>query len=188
MFHLLAKAKPDFTPLRPAGRRSVNVAGLMSGGSGPSLLSCCFFLLVGGGGELMEKRKDRREGLDCGGRQAYNEVYSPSMFKPRLKKFVRAEVADPLKLQPRDIALLRNAVEFRFLNTPQIFALHPGGKRNLSRRLTALYQHDYLDRLQSQTSARLLSSHIVYALGRRGTELLSKDAEGARRDLSPSAG
>jgi len=99
------------------------------------------------------------------------------MPKPRLKKFERAEVADPLKLQPRDIALLRNVAEFRFLNTPQIFALHPGGKRNLSRRLTALYQHGYLDRPQSQTSVRLLSSHMVYALGRKGAELLSKDAE-----------
>ena len=99
------------------------------------------------------------------------------MPKPRLKKFERAEVADPLKLQPRDIALLRDVAEFRFLNTPQIFALHPGGKRNLSRRLTALYQHGYLDRPQSQTSARLLSSHMVYALGRKGAELLSKDAE-----------
>lgn len=99
------------------------------------------------------------------------------MPKPRLKKFERAVVADPLKLQPRDIALLRDVGDFRFLNTEQIFALHPGGKRNLSRRLTALFQHGYLDRPQSQTSARLLSSHMVYALGRRGAELLSKDAE-----------
>lgn len=99
------------------------------------------------------------------------------MTKPRLKKFERAEVADPLKLQPRDIALLRDVGDFRFLNTEQIFALHPGGKRNLSRRLSALFQHGYLDRPQSQTSARLLSSHMVYALGRRGAELLSKDAE-----------
>ena len=103
------------------------------------------------------------------------------MSKPRLKQFERAEVADPLKLQPRDIALLRDVGEFRFLNTEQIFALHPGGKRNLSRRLTALFQHGYLDRPQSQTSARLLSSHMVYALGRRGAELLSKDAEERER-------
>ncbi|MBI2021236.1 replication-relaxation family protein, partial [Candidatus Giovannonibacteria bacterium] len=103
------------------------------------------------------------------------------MSRPRLKKFERAVVADPLKLQPRDIALLRDVGEFRFLNTEQIFALHPGGKRNLSRRLTALFQHGYLDRPQSQTSARLLSSHMVYALGRRGAELLSKDAEERER-------
>ena len=99
------------------------------------------------------------------------------MPKPRLKRFERAEVTDPLKLQPRDLALLGDVGEFRFLNTSQIFALHPGGKRNLSRRLASLYQHGYLDRPQSQTSARLLSSHMVYALGRKGAELLSKNAE-----------
>ena len=100
-----------------------------------------------------------------------------SMSKPRLKKFVRAEVADPLRLQPRDIDLLRSVGEFRFLNTPQILALHKGGKRNLLRRLSSLFQHGYLDRPESQTSARLLSAHMVYALGRKGAELLSKDAE-----------
>ena len=73
------------------------------------------------------------------------------MSRPRLKKFVRAEVADPLRLQPRDIALLRDVAEFRFLNTEQIFALPPGGKRNLSRRLVSLFQHGYLDRPQNQT-------------------------------------
>lgn len=99
------------------------------------------------------------------------------MSKPRLKPFQRSGVADPLKLQPRDIALLRDVADFRFLNTEQILALHKGGKRNLLRRLTSLFQHGYLDRPESQTSARLTSSHIVYSLGRKGAELLSKDAE-----------
>ena len=67
------------------------------------------------------------------------------MSRPRLKKFIRAEVADPLKLQTRDILLLHDVAEFRFLNTPQIVALHKGGKRNLLRRLTSLFQHGYLN-------------------------------------------
>ena len=99
------------------------------------------------------------------------------MSKPRLKKFVRAIVADPLQLQPRDIELLRSVGNFRFLNTPQILALHKGGTRNLLRRLTSLFQHGYLDRPKSQTSAKLSSAHMVYALGRKGAELLSKDAD-----------
>ena len=99
------------------------------------------------------------------------------MTKARLKKFVRADSADPLKLQPRDSALLRDVGEFRFLNTPQILALHQGGKRNLLRRLTSLFQHGYLDRPESQTSARLSSSHMIYSLGRKGAELLAKDAK-----------
>ncbi len=99
------------------------------------------------------------------------------MSKPSPKLFQRLEVADPLKLQPRDITLLRDVGEFRFLNTPQILALHKGGERNLLRRLSSLFQHGYLDRPLKQTSAKLSSSHMVYALGRKGAELLSKDAE-----------
>ena len=99
------------------------------------------------------------------------------MSKPRTTLFQRLEVADPLKLQPRDITLLRDVGEFRFLNTPQILALHKGGERNLLRRLSSLFQHGYLDRPLKQTSAKLSSSHMVYALGRKGAELLSKDAK-----------
>ena len=99
------------------------------------------------------------------------------MSKPRTTLFQRLEVADPLKLQPRDITLLRDVGEFRFLNTPQILALHQGGERNLLRRLSSLFQHGYLDRPEKQTSAKLSSSHMVYALGRKGAELLSKDAK-----------
>ena len=99
------------------------------------------------------------------------------MSKPRTTLFQRLEVADPLKLQPRDITLLRDVGEFRFLNTPQILALHQGGERNLLRRLSSLFQHGYLDRPLKQTSAKLSSSHMVYALGRKGAELLSKDAK-----------
>lgn len=98
------------------------------------------------------------------------------MSKPRTTLFQRLEVADPLQLQPRDITLLRDVGEFRFLNTPQILALHQGGERNLLRRLSSLFQHGYLDRPLKQTSAKLTSSHMVYALGRKGAELLSKDA------------
>ena len=99
------------------------------------------------------------------------------MSKPRTTLFQRLEVADPLKLQPRDITLLRDVGEFRFLNTQQILALHEGGERNLLRRLSSLFQHGYLDRPLKQTSAKLSSSHMVYALGRKGAELLSKDAK-----------
>ena len=99
------------------------------------------------------------------------------MSKPRLKPFERVGVANPLKLQPRDNALLRDVADFRFLNTEQVLALHPGGKRNLLRRLTSLFQHGFLDRPEKQSSAQLTSSHLVYSLGRKGAEQLSKDAE-----------
>jgi hypothetical protein len=99
------------------------------------------------------------------------------MLKPRHQKFVRGEVNDPLKLQPRDIALLRDVAEFRFLNTEQLVSLHEGSDRNIGNRLSLLYQHGYLDRPEVQKAAHLASAHIVYSLGRKGVEVLSKDAE-----------
>jgi len=94
--------------------------------------------------------------------------------KPRRKKFVRVAL-EPFRLQPRDIAILRDVAEFRFLSSLQILALHHGGKRNLLRRLSALFEHGYLDRPKQQTSARLSSSHFVYSLGREGAKKLIAD-------------
>ena len=99
------------------------------------------------------------------------------MSKPRTTLFQRLEVADPLKLQPRDIRVLRDVADFRFVNTEQILTLHEGSRRNLMERLSRLYHHGYLDRPVSQSSARLTSAHLVYSLGRKGAEQLSKDAE-----------
>ncbi|KKU65532.1 MAG: hypothetical protein UX89_C0027G0001 [Parcubacteria group bacterium GW2011_GWA2_47_16] len=99
------------------------------------------------------------------------------MPKARLQKFIRGGVADPLRLQPRDIALLRDVWEFRFLNSEQLLSLHVGGVRNIKQRLSLLYQHGYLDRPTVQKTARLASSHIVYSLGRKGAETLAKNAE-----------
>ena len=98
------------------------------------------------------------------------------MPNPRKQKFVRGIPADPLKLQPRDIALLGDVAEFRFLNTPQILALHSGGKRNLLRHLASLFEHGYLDRPKQQASARLASSHLIYSLGRKGAAAIIGNA------------
>ena len=98
------------------------------------------------------------------------------MPNPRKQKFVRGIPADPLKLQPRDIALLCDVAEFRFLNTPQILALHSGGKRNLLRHLASLFEHGYLDRPKQQASARLASSHLIYSLGRKGAAAIIGNA------------
>ena len=108
------------------------------------------------------------------------------MPNPRKQKFVRGSPADPLKLQPRDISLLCDVAEFRFLNTPQILALHSGGKRNLLRHLASLFEHGYLDRPKQQASARLGSSHLIYSLGRKGAAAIIGNAgerEGVYRRL-----
>ena len=99
------------------------------------------------------------------------------MAKPRLQKFVRGNETDPLKLTSRDLELIRDVAEFRFLNTDQLLALHEGGRRNLKQRLTLLFQHGYLDRPKVQKTAHLVSSHIVYSLDRKGVDALSGNAD-----------
>ena len=99
------------------------------------------------------------------------------MPKPYRKKFVRGEATDPLKLTSRDLELIRDVAEFRFLNTDQLLALHEGGRRNLKQRLSLLFQHGYLDRPKVQKTAHLNSSHIVYSLDRKGVDALSGNAD-----------
>ncbi len=99
------------------------------------------------------------------------------MPKPYRKKFVRGEATDPLKLTSRDLELIRDVAEFRFLNTDQLLALHEGGRRNLKQRLSLLFQHGYLDRPKVQKTAHLVSSHIVYSLDRKGVDALSGNAD-----------
>lgn len=104
------------------------------------------------------------------------------MPKPLLKKFVREET-DPLKLTPRDVAILRDVGECRFLNSDQILALHEGGRRNLKQRLSLLYHHGFLNRPAVQKTAKLASSHIVYSLDRKGVDVLATGAEDRERIL-----
>jgi len=93
----------------------------------------------------------------------------------RRQKFVRGEATDPLKLTSRDLELIRDVAEFRFLNTEQLLALHEGGRRNLKQRLSLLFQHGYLDRPKVQKTAHLVSSHIVYSLDRNRMGSVSSD-------------
>src|SRR3989344_870542 len=99
------------------------------------------------------------------------------MSKPRRQKFVRGEASDPLKLMPRDIALLRDVAEHRFLNTDQLVSLHEGSDRGIGNRLSLLFQHGYLDRPKVQKAANLTTAHVVYSLDRKGAEVLAKDAQ-----------
>ncbi len=78
---------------------------------------------------------------------------------------------------PRDIALLRDVAEYRFLNTEQLVSLHEGSDRGIGNRLTLLFQHGYLDRPKVQKAANLASAHVVYSLDRKGAEILAKDAQ-----------
>jgi hypothetical protein len=97
--------------------------------------------------------------------------------KIRRQKFVRRGTDAPLRLQARDVGLLKDVAEHRYLNTSQILALHEGSRRNLLERLSRLYHHGYLERPTVQKKTALPSSHLVYCLGRKGVEVLASSAE-----------
>ncbi len=100
------------------------------------------------------------------------------MPKHTSKKFVRSpDNGGRLRIQPSDVALLRDLSEYRFLNTEQVLALHHRGLRNLQRRLHDLYHAGYLERPPQQNISALPKGHIVYGLGAKGAELLYENRE-----------
>lgn len=98
------------------------------------------------------------------------------MSEAKLQKFVRSAAASgQLRIQPRDVALIKDVASFHFLNSAQILALHPGSRRNLQQRLTLLFRLGYLERPPSQKESSLPSDFLVYSLGKKGAFLAFPD-------------
>ncbi len=96
-----------------------------------------------------------------------------TMSTKRHKKFVRSkEPPGKLVIGERDLRILRALAEHRFLTSEQLFALDGGGRRNLQRRLQYLFHLGFVDRPSQQLSFDRPQSHIVYALGDKGADLL----------------
>jgi len=89
----------------------------------------------------------------------------------RHRKFVRSEEPPgQLRIQPRDEELFRDLASYRFLDTEQIFALHPAGERNARRRLASLFHMGYLDRPVQQKAFAKQGMSLIYGLGEKGKE------------------
>lgn len=80
-----------------------------------------------------------------------------------------------LKLQERDVRIIRLLHDFRFINSDQIQALVNGSERGILRRLQKLFHHGFLDRPLSQIVYPLIGAQkMVYALGDKGADLLAE--------------
>lgn len=79
-----------------------------------------------------------------------------------------------IEIQPRDIEIFKSLAEHRFLDSQHILALHPlsGGGRYHQRRLQHLFHHSYIDRPPSQMSYYRVRNHMIYALGRKGADVI----------------
>jgi hypothetical protein len=82
-----------------------------------------------------------------------------------------------IQLAPLDLAMLKDVSDYRLMNSAQIGYLHHRGLRNFQRRLADLFREGYLERPVQQMSHDLTTGHMVYALGRRGVEMLYEGAE-----------
>ncbi len=100
----------------------------------------------------------------------------PQTRRPR---FERAPVR-PMILTPRDLEIIRAVHRNRLLRSTHLVALTGGSKQTTLRRLQLLFHHGYLDRPPMQLDWYARGSEpLVYALGKRGAEVL--EAEGVAR-------
>jgi len=92
---------------------------------------------------------------------------------PKFKR--RPEEVGGLKLQERDVRIIRLLHDFRFINSDQIQALVNGSERGILKRLQKLFHHGFLDRPLSQIVYPLIGAQkMVYALGDKGADLLAE--------------
>lgn len=93
-----------------------------------------------------------------------------------LPRFKRKKTAiSPIRLQPRDIRIIKLVYDYRSLNSGQIRALVGGSERGILRRLQKLFHHGFLDRPPHQAAYLLGEDHrMVYALGNKGADVLAE--------------
>lgn len=97
--------------------------------------------------------------------------------KQRAPKFKRKpEQVGGLRVQKRDIEIIRLVYDYRFLNSDQIQALVNGSEQGVLRRLQKLFHHGFLDRPPSQIVYPLTGTQkMVYALGDKGADFLANE-------------
>lgn len=104
--------------------------------------------------------------------------------KKRAPRFKReAENIKSIVLTEQDREIIKLVYKHRFLTSKQLYFLlslqKEPNKDHLSRRLQALFQGHYLDRPKAQLrlSETPLNQPIIYALGKRGADLLSTELD-----------
>lgn len=98
--------------------------------------------------------------------------------KHKHKQFIRsAELPEKRRLIRKDIELLKDVADYRFLDSHQIRLLHPGGKSYRQRRLQWMFHAKLLDRPGAQTPAFGFRPrrHHIYALGNKGADVLFQE-------------
>lgn len=102
----------------------------------------------------------------------------------RLPRYERAKTPPPMRLQRRDVEILRAiGCEYRYLTSRQIHLLYFGGSASQTRRrLTKLYHNGYLDRVHRPTVKG--SGEAIYCLNRKGADVIAAELDVDRGQIS----
>jgi hypothetical protein len=103
----------------------------------------------------------------------------------RKSRFMRNVKLPRFEITSRDLEIVRQVHQHRFLNSDQIVMLIGGSRQNLLRRLALLFQHSFLDRPRAQLEyfRPNLNSPLVYGLGNAGADLLAERFAVPRRKI-----
>jgi len=98
------------------------------------------------------------------------------VLKQKFKKFERSKTPPKFRINETDFKILQDLGDYRYLDARQILVLHKeANERTLKRRLQLLFHAGFLDRPSQQFSYLQPSSHIIYALGKKGAKLIFSD-------------
>jgi len=101
-----------------------------------------------------------------------NNQENKNQRKPRYRR----APTDRVRLQGRDIEIIKLVHKHRFLSSAHLAALLPGSSQGLLRRLNLLFHNAYLNRPPEQIRPyRQGSDPMIYGLGNKGADLLAND-------------
>ncbi len=107
--------------------------------------------------------------------KAMTATASSSATQRRRPRFQRAETPPRFQITARDVEIIRQVARHRFLRSTHLFQLIGGSPQKINERLGPLYHAGFLDRPRSQLEYHVRgggSAPLVYALGKRGAQLL----------------
>jgi hypothetical protein len=101
-----------------------------------------------------------------------NENHTTAQRSRTWQIWERTDNPPPFQMQERDISIIQEVFRHRYLTVSHIYALFGGSRERLGLRCRLLWQHGYLERPKALRPTRILTEEIVYALGKKGAQLL----------------
>lgn len=92
----------------------------------------------------------------------------------RKKRFIRDNTVQ-IQITKRDTEILKLIYKHRLMTSEQVIALSGKKRKSILKRLHLMFHAGFLDRPRSQLLAFGNNSPMIYAIGNRGAEIISKE-------------